>query len=70
MGKARVPARPVMSVDAWRAAVAADRPPLTPEQIAVLRPIAAEMMLHMGARRDAPGGRSAVSPPKAADPPG
>jgi hypothetical protein len=37
-----------MTVDAWRAAVAADRPPFTPEQITILRPICAQMLPHMG----------------------
>jgi hypothetical protein len=36
-------------VAAWRARVAADRPPLTPEQIAILRPIFAPVIQHMRA---------------------
>jgi hypothetical protein len=48
-----------VTVDEWRAKVAADRPPLTPAQIAILRPICAQMLPRM--RDAAPADTRAAS---------
>jgi hypothetical protein len=49
-----------MTTEEWRAKVAADRPPLTPEQIAVLRPICAQMIPHM--KNAAPARKTEAAP--------
>jgi len=48
-----------MTTEEWRAKVAAARPPLTPAQLAILRPIAAQMLPRM--RNAAPAGTGAAS---------
>jgi hypothetical protein len=47
-------------VAAWRAKVAADRPPLTPAQIAALRPVWAPVVPHM--RNAAPAAHAEAAP--------
>jgi hypothetical protein len=50
-----------MSTETWLAKVMADMPPMTPERIAALRPIAAQMLPHMKAAQAAQAERSEVS---------
>lgn len=61
MGKARTPSRPVMSTDEWLEKNLAASPPLTPKQIANLRPILLQMIPHMKAAWAERAGRRAVS---------
>ena len=54
-----------MSVETWLAKVAADRPPLSAAQIAVLRPVLAPVIPHMTAAPAAEAGAApAVSAPE------
>ena len=80
MGEARRGARPAMTADGgragltadprvaeWRAKVAAARPPLTPEQLAILRPIFQPALLRiMAAKAAAPPVPDAPDGPPAA----
>ena len=54
-----------MTTDEWREKVAADRPPLTAAQIAVVRPVLAPVIPHMqAAPATAAGAAPAVSAPR------